>query len=116
LAGVHYFLVCDVASWYKVGVYQKRVIFMKTVKRQVYDISEIATLFGIGRNHAYEAAKAGMIPTIRLGKRIVAPRAAIDRMLGLEGEPEPEAKAAVAGELAAHLPMPVASAAGKAPR
>lgn len=87
---------------------------MKTVKRQVYDIGEIATLFGIGRNHAYEAAKAGMIPTIRLGKRIVAPRAAIDRMLGLEGEPE--AKAAVAGELAAHLPMPVASVAGKGPR
>jgi excisionase family DNA binding protein len=56
------------------------------VQRQVYDMSEVAELFGIGRNHAYEAAAKGEIPTIRIGKRIVAPKVAIDRMLGLSSD------------------------------
>jgi predicted DNA-binding transcriptional regulator AlpA len=59
------------------------------VERQTYKIGEVAKLFGIGRNSAYEAAERGDFPAIRLGKRLVAPKAAIDRMLGI-GEP-PEA-------------------------
>lgn len=55
-----------------------------SVTRRTYHIEEIAKLFGIGRNQAYECAKRGDFPTIKLGKRLVAPKAAIDRMLGIE--------------------------------
>ena len=51
------------------------------VIRRTYQIGEVAKLLGIGRNAAYEAAKRGDFPTIRIGKRLVAPKAAIDRLL-----------------------------------
>jgi excisionase family DNA binding protein len=54
------------------------------ISRRTYTVEEAARLLGIGRNHAYEAAKRGEIPCIKIGKRIVVPKAAIDRML--EGE------------------------------
>jgi predicted DNA-binding transcriptional regulator AlpA len=53
------------------------------VKRQTYHLEEVAKLFGIGRNQAYEGARRGDFPTIRIGKRIVAPKAAIDKLLGI---------------------------------
>jgi predicted DNA-binding transcriptional regulator AlpA len=51
------------------------------VARRTYQIEEVAKLFGIGRNAAYEGAKRGDFPTIKIGKRLVAPKASIDRML-----------------------------------
>jgi Helix-turn-helix domain len=36
---------------------------------------------GIGRNTAYEAARLGQIPVIRVGKRLVVPVAALERLL-----------------------------------
>ena len=36
---------------------------------------------GIGRNQAYEAARRGEIPIIRIGKRLLVPVAALERML-----------------------------------
>ena len=53
----------------------------RPVIRRTYDIAEVGKLLGIGRNQAYEAARRGDFPTIRVGKRLVAPKAAIDRML-----------------------------------
>ena len=44
-------------------------------------VTEAATILGIGRNQAYEAARRGDIPTIKIGKRILVPRAALDRLL-----------------------------------
>lgn len=38
---------------------------------------------GIGRNAAYRAAARGEIPTIKVGSRLLVPKAAFDRMLGL---------------------------------
>jgi excisionase family DNA binding protein len=46
-----------------------------------YKVDEVARLLGIGRNHCYEACKRGDIPTIRVGKRLLIPRVALDRML-----------------------------------
>ena len=51
--------------------------------RKTYRIEEVAKLLGVGRNQAYEAARRGDFPTIKIGKRVVAPRAAINRMLGI---------------------------------
>jgi excisionase family DNA binding protein len=58
----------------------------KPLSRLTYSIPEVAELLDIGRNAAYDAAKSGDIPTIRIGKTIRAPKALIDRMLGLGGE------------------------------
>jgi Helix-turn-helix domain len=54
----------------------------------VYTIEEVARLLGISRNKAYEAAGTDF-PIIRIGKRMLAPRAAIDAMLGISGRPVP---------------------------
>lgn len=37
--------------------------------------------FGLSRNSAYEAATRGDIPTIRIGRKIRVPVAALERML-----------------------------------
>jgi excisionase family DNA binding protein len=50
-------------------------------ERKTLTISEAAQALGIGRNQGYEAAKRGEIPTIKIGKRILVPVAALERML-----------------------------------
>ena len=47
----------------------------------VYDIPEVARILGMGRNAAYEAAKRGDFPTIKIGKLIKVPKAAFHQML-----------------------------------
>ncbi len=44
-------------------------------------VPEVAKVLGISRNSAYVLAKQGTIPTLRLGRRIVVPRPALERML-----------------------------------
>ncbi len=50
-------------------------------ERRTYDVEEAGRLLGIGRNAAYEAARRGDIPSIRIGKRVLVPKAAFDRLL-----------------------------------
>lgn len=45
------------------------------------NVTECAKRLGIGRNSAYEAVKRGEIPVIRVGKRLLVPRAALERLL-----------------------------------
>ena len=54
---------------------------MKDPERRTLTIPEAAKTLGIGRNQAYEAAKRGEIPTIKVGKRILVPVAALERKL-----------------------------------
>ncbi len=49
--------------------------------RETFTIEEAAEVLGVGRNTAYEAARRGEIPSIRLGRRILVPKAALERML-----------------------------------
>ena len=49
--------------------------------KKVLTIAETAKELGICRQFAYEAARLGDIPTIRIGRRVLVPRAALDRML-----------------------------------
>ena len=42
---------------------------------------------GIGRDAAYEAAKRGDIPVIKIGRLLRVPVAAMERMLEKAGEP-----------------------------
>jgi hypothetical protein len=46
-----------------------------------YDVPEAGRLLGLSRNGAYAAAKAGLLPIIRIGKREFVPKAALHQML-----------------------------------
>ena len=48
----------------------------------VYTVPEVAKMLGINRNLAYQLASKGSLPAIRLGRRLVCPKQAIDRLLG----------------------------------
>jgi excisionase family DNA binding protein len=55
-------------------------------------IDQAAVALGIGRSLAYEMARTGQLPVIRLGaKRLRVPRARLYAMLEGETEREPEA-------------------------
>lgn len=47
-------------------------------------IEEVAKLLRVGRNQAYEAAHRGEIPVIKIGKRLLVPTSALDRLLSGE--------------------------------
>lgn len=53
-------------------------------------VPEAGRLLGVGRNCAYEAARRGEIPTIRIGRMLRVPKAALRRMLSLDGGPGSE--------------------------
>jgi excisionase family DNA binding protein len=53
--------------------------------RLVYTVPEAGRLLGLGRNAAYEAAKRGDIPTLRMGRRLLVPKIPFHRMLGITG-------------------------------
>lgn len=46
-----------------------------------YSIDEAAHLLGISKSQAYALAHKGEIPTVRLGKRFVIPRAALHKLV-----------------------------------
>ena len=50
-----------------------------------YTVEEAAKLLRIGRNQAYEAARSRQLPTIKIGKRILVPRVALERLLDAAG-------------------------------
>jgi excisionase family DNA binding protein len=51
----------------------------------VYQVMDVARLLGISKNHAYLMLNSGTIPAIRLGRRLVIPRAAFDAWLASAG-------------------------------
>jgi excisionase family DNA binding protein len=54
-------------------------------ERLVYTVPEAGRLLGLGRNAAYEAAKRGDIPTLRVGRLLLVPKIPFHRMLGMTG-------------------------------
>lgn len=51
------------------------------LEQQTISVEEAAKILGIGRNSAYNAAKAGEIPAIRIGGRWRVSKPALDKML-----------------------------------
>ncbi|WP_281019563.1 helix-turn-helix domain-containing protein [Minwuia sp. IMCC3077] len=49
--------------------------------RKTYTVTEMAAVLGIGRTAAYEAVRTGQVPALKIGKRVVIPRAALERLL-----------------------------------
>ena len=52
-------------------------------------VEEAAQLLGIGRQSAYQAARTGELPTIKLGRRLLVPRAQFEAMLGIAEDERP---------------------------
>ena len=47
-------------------------------------VEEAAQLLGVSRGLAYEAARRGELPTIRLGRRLLVPRARLLELVGVQ--------------------------------
>jgi excisionase family DNA binding protein len=50
-------------------------------ERQTLKIEEAAKILGISRNTAYDAVKSGQLPTVKIGRRFLVPKAALARLL-----------------------------------
>ena len=59
---------------------------MTDEERLVYTVEEAGKLLGIGRSAAYEAARSGELPVIRIGRRWLVSKQALDRMLSEAGK------------------------------
>jgi excisionase family DNA binding protein len=53
-------------------------------ERLTLTVEEAARLLGISRAFAYEAVRRGEIPSIRIGRRVLVPKAALKRLVGSE--------------------------------
>lgn len=50
-------------------------------ERLTLTVKEAAKLLGIGRQLAYERVKTGEIPVIKIGRRLLVPRRALEKLL-----------------------------------
>lgn len=57
--------------------------------RMTLTVEEAAEILGVSRNSAYALARIGELPTIRLGRRLVVPKAALERLLASASNPLP---------------------------
>lgn len=51
-------------------------------RRETLSVAEAGELLGISRSSAFQAASNGQLPVIKIGKRLLVPRVALERMLG----------------------------------
>ena len=51
------------------------------IECQTVSVEEAGHILGYSRNTAYEAARRGELPTIRLGRKIRVPKVALQRLL-----------------------------------
>ena len=66
---------------------------IETVDRRVPDpaieptitVERAAELLGISRGQGYEGVRTGEVPSLRVGRRIVVPTAALRRLLEIDG-------------------------------
>jgi excisionase family DNA binding protein len=52
-----------------------------TQKRRTVTIAEAAEVLGISKGCAYDAAKRGEIPTVKVGRLLLIPADGLDRLL-----------------------------------
>ena len=66
----------------------------KRTERLTMTVPEAAERLGIGKNQAYEAARSGQIPTIKIGHRVLVPVTALeDKLLHATGPKAPAKQA-----------------------
>ena len=57
------------------------------MEKLTLSVTEAGQLLGISRTAAYEGARNGQIPTVRIGKRLLVPRAALKQLLAVGAQP-----------------------------
>ncbi len=60
-------------------------------ERPTLTVEEAARIVGVSRSSAYEAARTGELPVIRVGRRVLIPTARLLAMLGVTADPTPAA-------------------------
>jgi excisionase family DNA binding protein len=65
-------------------VTRRRPRSRQKAERLVYSVPEAGRLLGLGRNAAYDAARRGDIPTLRIGRLVLVPKMPLHRMLGID--------------------------------
>jgi excisionase family DNA binding protein len=61
--------------------------------RLTISVPEAARLLGIARMTAYAAVRDGTLPALRIGRRLVIPRVALDRLLARAGRDDEPSEA-----------------------
>lgn len=51
------------------------------MERLTVTVPEAAKLLGVSRMTAYAAVREGAIPSLRIGRRVLVPKVALDRLL-----------------------------------
>lgn len=57
------------------------------IEKLTFTVDETADLIRLSRNATYEAIRRGEIPAIRVGRRLLVPRAALRRLMEQVDEP-----------------------------
>ena len=57
---------------------------MHNSSRQTMNVEDAGKILGLCRNAAYEAVKRGEIPTIKIGRRLLVPLIALEKLLNNE--------------------------------
>ncbi|MEX1253320.1 MAG: helix-turn-helix domain-containing protein [Dehalococcoidia bacterium] len=65
-----------------------------TSESPVLTVEEAATLLRLSRGSAYEGVRTGAIPSIRVGRRVLIPKARLDALLAGQDAAAPEKVAA----------------------
>jgi helix-turn-helix protein len=68
------------------GVRSRGVIGPKWDDHDAFTVQEAGRILGLSRPSAFAAAARGDLPTIRIGRRLIVPRLALERLLGGAGE------------------------------
>jgi excisionase family DNA binding protein len=63
--------------------YPRMEISLDPAVKPTLSVEEVAIVLGLARSSAYEAIRRGQIPSIRVGRRLLVPTAALCRLLGL---------------------------------
>lgn len=60
---------------------QELKVLARVQRRSTLTVEETAEVLGLSRAFAYEAVNRGEIPSIRIGRRILVPKVALERLL-----------------------------------
>ena len=60
---------------------QELKVVARAHRRSTLTVEEAAEMLGLSRAFAYEAVSRGEIPSIRIGRRILVPKVALERLL-----------------------------------
>jgi excisionase family DNA binding protein len=68
-------------------VYLESIIRMDNDDRLTLTVDETRKKLGLSRGLIYQAIHKGEIPSVRIGRRILIPRAALEKLLANPGTP-----------------------------